>query len=751
LPAGFAVALLGMALLGVPVTLRLLTPEVTDDGVSHPPPLTFEEACAGGPSGTRCPAPVSVHDAEARDVLTGPEACERCHADVVAQWSTSAHRHSGLDNPWYRSVLEDFQEARGAAAGRWCAGCHTPALLLAGLADRPAAAVAASDAATAGVSCMVCHGMSRVDSRLGQGDYDLGGLGVMHDLATSGNPIVRALHDLLVRVDPEPHRRTYSRPLLGRPEACAACHAAHFDEPVNGYRRFKYFDDYAPWHGSQTSGHGISAALGQGPPGPPRDCVDCHMSPARTPTPEGEAGRSSHRFAAANTALPTLNGEVDQMRAAAAFLCAGRVNVDLFAARIPEPAREGEAPAPPRLVAPLDRGDVALFRGETAFLDVVVSNPGVGHAFPGGKLDLHDVWLEVRAVDESGRTLFWSGRAEGGSAAEPTAHRYGALLVDEKGVRIERHEVWRARAEAWTNVIGAGDSQVVRYELELPPDAGEQIELSARLRHRKFRPEFTAWAFARLGQEPPPMPVLSLAEDSVRLPVRDRAEAEEVAADPVPAAGDSAVERWRAYGVGLAGRFERRPAQEAFRRLLEIAPEDVHGRVTLGWLLSAESPEGRAELEAALKLDDDRPLARILIGTATDDPTGALELLRPAAEDYPRDAGLRVRVGDRLFDLGEFEAARAEYEAAFAAAPETAGAHFGLMRTWTARGGHERARRHQDWYSFLRFDRESMQWSMDYVEAHPEDALEGQRGHRHRSLSLPEPGAATASYEEVSH
>src|SRR5205085_10843190 len=61
------------------------------------------------------------------------------------------------------------------------------------------------------------------------------------------------------------------------------------------------------------------------------------------------------------------------------------------------------------VVAPLNAGAVAVQRGQDALIDVVVRTRTVGHAFPGGTFDAFDVWVELQAVDDRGKTLFWSG------------------------------------------------------------------------------------------------------------------------------------------------------------------------------------------------------------------------------------------------------------------------------------------------------------------------------------------------------
>ena len=93
----------------------------------------------------------------------------------------------------------------------------------------------------------MCHSIS-VKSTMGQGDYTIE-YPPMYRLATSENPLVRTLHDFVVKVSPEPHRRTFMKPFVREQtaELCSACHKVHLDSPVNNYRWIRGFNDYDNW------------------------------------------------------------------------------------------------------------------------------------------------------------------------------------------------------------------------------------------------------------------------------------------------------------------------------------------------------------------------------------------------------------------------------------------------------------------------------------------------------------------------
>jgi hypothetical protein len=52
------------------------------------------------------------------------------------------------------------------------------------------------------------------------------------------------------------------------------------------------------------------------------------------------------------------------------------------------------SPAAP-VIGPFGMVDVALRRGESARVEVVVRTRKVGHFFPGGTVDAFDVWVEL--------------------------------------------------------------------------------------------------------------------------------------------------------------------------------------------------------------------------------------------------------------------------------------------------------------------------------------------------------------------
>jgi predicted CXXCH cytochrome family protein len=190
-----------------------------------------------------------------------------------------------------------------------------------------------------------------------------------------------------------------------RTDSCSACHKVHLDYPVNHYRWIRGFDDYDNWQGSGVSGN--SARSFYYPP-KPMNCQDCHMPMV----PSQDAGNINgfvheHNFAAANAAVPTSHGDTQQVADVEKFL-KGAVTVDVFAIaeepkgeaeRVNASALLGSAPQaatmfavgeesargqeasmvsavpPAKIMAPLNRVNAVLHRGETARVEVVVCQP----------------------------------------------------------------------------------------------------------------------------------------------------------------------------------------------------------------------------------------------------------------------------------------------------------------------------------------------------------------------------------------
>ena len=542
-----AVAFLAAALL-FPLLVRgydaLYPPHVARiENLTSPPATPFDEG--GGKDGPFFPSSVTTVGGRLvpEDFFLESKACgnKGCHPDITAQWDSSMHHMSSFNNQWYRKSIEYMQEVVGTQPSKWCGGCHDQSVLLTGRMNTPIVRQINTPQAQAGIGCLVCHSIVHVKDTMGQGGYVLE-YPEMHRLVASRNPVLHAMHDYMVRLDPGPHKATMLKPFhrQSRAEFCSACHKVHLDVPVNHYRWFRGFDEYDAWQGSGVSGQGARAFYY---PPKSKDCADCHMPLVKSADAANVNGFvHSHRFPAANTAVPFANHDDVQLKATQDFLRAGILTLDIFAAAnggegppaekagkaetsapaaeadsprasslIPEisetmggtggiPARgaAGGAAPPPAVVAPLNRAARFMRPGRSYRIDVVARTRAIGHFFPGGTVDAFDVWLELKGEDATGRVFYWSGYVEdrGRGPVEAGAHRYRSLLVDADGNPINKRNAWAARAVVYAHLIPPGAADVARFRVAIPADARGPLTFTARMNYRKFSWWNTQFSYA---------------------------------------------------------------------------------------------------------------------------------------------------------------------------------------------------------------------------------------------------------------
>src|SRR5215468_9454637 len=616
-----------------------------------------------GPGGKFFPSSAQTRDGKniPSKYFMQSQACERCHKDVYKQWYSSAHHFSSFNNQWYRKSIEYMQDVAGVKASKWCAGCHDPALLFSGMFDTPIKQIENTPAAQAGLACMMCHSIVEVKSTMGQGDFVLE-YPKLHELAASENPVMRSLHDFMVRVNPEPHRRTFLKPFMREQTAefCSGCHKVHLDVPVNSYRWVRGFNEYDNWQASGVSGQGARSFYY---PANSMMCADCHM-PLLPSKDEGSINGlvHSHRFPGANTAVPTANGDHEQLAQSVNFLKDKQVSVDVFAI---SPAGKEELSASPNAVAtgqelsttfavgeeadvnapkgatrearaitaPLGRVNASVRRGEDYRVDVVVRTRRVGHFFPGGTVDAFDVWLELQATDDKGQILYWSGKVEDGGKGpvEPGAHFYRSQQIDAHGNVINKRNAWSSRATVFVHLIPPGAADTVHYRIHIPESAGEKIHLHAKLNYRKFMWWNTQFAYG--GQEDakkpkgqftqhyddrswnfqadtsgvageikriPDLPIITVAEDTKSVLVLAKQLAEPA---PETVAAKDDWMRWNDYGIGLLLQGDLKAAESSFGKVTEADPQNPDGWVNIGRVrqLEGQTDGAVSVLEKALE------------------------------------------------------------------------------------------------------------------------------------------------------
>ncbi|MCC6341687.1 MAG: tetratricopeptide repeat protein [Bryobacterales bacterium] len=585
------------------------------------------------------------------------EHCGSCHKDVYEQWKGSMHHFASFNNQFYRKSIEYMQSVQGSTRqSRWCAGCHDHALLFNGRWEKPVKDQIDTPEAHIGLSCVSCHSIVKVHNTMGNAAFTLD-YNWLHKIAASRNPYIQQFEKFVTYLNPEPHRRTFLKPLhRDSAEFCAACHKVHLDVPVNNYRWVRGFNDYDNWQASGVSGRGARSFYY-----PPKSltCTNCHMPEVRSNDPGNRNGMvHNHRFPGANTAVPYVNEDEEQLAVTRKFLESGFITVDIFSASPVEASREMQmvrrasdaAPAAlttfavgeeaetsgaavlrevGRVAAPLDKAGVKFQPGETVRVDVVVRTKLIGHFFPGGTVDAFDIWLELEGNDATGRRIFASGSVEneGRGPVEKGAHFYRSLQLDGSGNPINKRNAWQTRSLLYVRMIPPGAADTAHFRVDIPKDAKGPITLKAKLNYRKFSWYYTQFAYAgepkpgqdaglvnsehdsrvfsfepanipsnvsgRIKDRIPDLPITVLARAEAKLELAARGEKTEWK----QAVRGEDYERWNDWGIGMLLQGDLKGAEYAFRKVMEAKPDYADGPLNVARALIREG-----ETEAAKPL-----------------------------------------------------------------------------------------------------------------------------------------------------
>ncbi len=395
------------------------------------------------------------------DTLSGSAGCATsgCHPEIAREWEPSAHRYSSSDVA-FQAVQQIMLEDTGAESTRYCAGCHDPIALLSGSKNVNVEGLT-SPGADEGISCIVCHSIIQTDVR-GNADYIVT-QPVRYVGERSDGALSKLVSDFLIRVYPEHHIASFSRPLYKTAEYCGACHKQFIDEEVNRIGWVQLQNQYDNWRKSRWYHEGDATKT--------ITCRECHMPLADSSDPAaGDGGdynrtttdgtHRSHSFLAANQVMPLLMklpGAKEHVEKTEAWL---RGEVD-----IPEIADKWEPGPVIRLEL---TGPQRVRPGEPVEVQVVLTNNQTGHGFPTGPLDIIRSWVEVTVTDGEGKTVYEQGMPdEQGQMAEGTIV-FKADGIDQYGNDIDRHNLWEMVGARFKRAMFPGTSDSAVYSFSCP-------------------------------------------------------------------------------------------------------------------------------------------------------------------------------------------------------------------------------------------------------------------------------------------
>jgi hypothetical protein len=406
------------------------------------------------------------------------------------------------------------------AATRYCEGCHAPIALLSGQLTEGGAhgGIPNTPAHIEGVSCLTCHGIDKIIHLRGVGSYRFT---PPHDylFANRSGVLSTKIHNLLIRIHPQEHRQNMARTVLASPQLCGTCHAQFMDKEVNGWGWVTMQDDYTAWLNSPYSRQKEQAFSHQ----EVTRCQDCHMPlvPGVDPSADTRGFVRSHRFPGANTAIPWLNRDKEQLQVVRDFLRAGKVRIDIDEPRKVEATRSGEYV---ERQARLETEAPYYFDlGKTARIKVSVINLLVGHHFPGGTIDINEAWIAFRVVDAQNQLVYESGHLLASGAVDPRAYIYRSIPVDRKGQHVWRHDLFNMIGNSYENTIPAGGTDITEYRFTIPYWIKSPLTASAVVRYRKLNIRYARWALQDDGIE---LPIVDMARDAITIPVRYKSEVE---------------------------------------------------------------------------------------------------------------------------------------------------------------------------------------------------------------------------------
>jgi hypothetical protein len=442
--------------------------------------------------------------------LSGAERCGNCHPQIFSEWQASMHSQAASDRA-YQTNINLLAASRGMAATRYCEGCHAPVPLLSGQLTS-GGKLATPGHLKEGVGCRSCHNIDRVVHLKGVGSFRLA-LDADYLFQGRDTPILTAIHDYLIRIQSRQHRRDMSRPPLGAAQMCATCHVQFMDKEMNDWGWVKMQDEYSDWLSSPYSGNGDPAFSQRNV----QRCQDCHfpLTAGQDPSSDSSGRLVSHHSLGANTAIPYLTGDTGQQQRVTQFLMADRIRITIDPERKQNATRSGK---------PLDHDALPqqdpppyAHLGDQVIARVVVQNSGVGHEFPGGTIDINQVWLHLRVVDGQGKLVYESGAMDAKGNVDASAHRYGSIPIDRSGKHVWRHDLFNMIGDSYRNVIGAGKADVLRYSFTVPYWAKTPLTLSAAVNYRKFNQKYAHWA---LKDDTLSLPVVTMARASEIIHVR---------------------------------------------------------------------------------------------------------------------------------------------------------------------------------------------------------------------------------------
>ncbi|HEX3086842.1 MAG TPA: tetratricopeptide repeat protein [Pyrinomonadaceae bacterium] len=652
------------------------------------------------------------------EMFVSAKRCGTCHTDAHAQWRQSAHGNA-FREPFYQKNVKDIQSQKGIEFTRHCESCHNPAALFTGALTKNSHVKRPFD--DDGVSCIACHSIQAANSR-GIGGYVMGEPALL--VKEDGTRLLTGVTDQQILNDVPSHRRAMMRPLLKTPEFCGACHKSQVPRELNDYkflRAFMVADELQQSSFSKESPHPFYV----------RDketCNTCHMKREAAPLFDVSAKNgtlTSHRWATANTAIPTYYKWKDQLEAVSRFLEDDKLGVDIFAIR-----RKAAAGGAEELIAPLNHSNYTIGKGDRLTAEVVITNKNIGHSFPPELRDFYEAYVEFVVSDDGGKILYQSGFIKPDGYLDESAHNYKTYLVKSDGNFNDKHHIWRTRTFAQNNQIQSGRSDVARYQFKVAENLTGAMHLTARVRYRRFTRVFSDYSLGKSVD----YPIVTMATAEYLMQI-----GQNQAATPDPSNKTAVPDwrRWNNYGIAALDNRQYPVAIEAFTHAAELdekyRPMALVNRA-IAYIELEQYDEAASILDGVLKANP--TLARALFQQARIFvKRGQLDQaetnIRQILAMFPRDRMSLQQLGELCKIKRDYEGALDCFQKILAIDPEDAGAHYNLMLIYRKVGRTDDAKREAKIFADLKDDPGALALANQFLHKHPEMSNESVYWHVH--------------------
>lgn len=631
------------------------------------------------------------------------ERCATCHTDIHPQWRESAHANS-FREPFYQKNVKDLIKQKDIAHTRHCESCHNPPALFTGaLTDSPQFKSRPFD--NDGVSCIVCHSIESVNGR-GIGGYVMGQPALIQK--EDGTKITQATDQEILN-DVPGHKRAMMRDLIKKPEFCAACHKSQVPQELNDYKFLRAFavgDELQTSSFSKESPHPFYV----------RDkatCNTCHMLPEKSKFFDVSAKNgviTSHRWAAANTAIPSVYGYKDQLKEVEKFLEDDKLGVDIFALRIQKKGSSKE-----EFVAPVNHSNFKIDNGDTITADVVITNKNIGHSFPPELRDFYEAYLEFTVTDSNGATLYKSGYIKPNGFLDEYAHNYKTYLVKPDGSSNELHHIWLTRVIPQNLAIPSGRSDVARYRFIIPQNLSGQIKITTKLNYRRFTRIFSDYSLGKSTD----LPIVTMATTEKLINIGDNS------AEPENPKAMPDWKRWNNYGIALLDQRQFPASADAFSKVISLddkyRPFALTNRALVLMALD-DWKQARILIDEALKLDPNNFRALFQRGRIyrVEGNLDAAEAdFLKVNQAYPRDRMTLQQLGELAKIKRNYQTAQNYYQQVLAIDPEDASAHYNMMLIYSKIGLKDEAKREAKVFEDLKDDPRTTALAGEFLQNNP--------------------------------